>query len=119
MATKKEQYELAITQSYLIDILQSNDFSDENMEKSRMMLKKLQENYSFREDDFYHPHIAREEEIKSALKKVQMAGQRPGTIFLIRSQSHPYRISPFPYCAAILRSLLIHFAPGVNLKSLM
>ena len=89
MATKKEQYELAMAQSYLVDVLNSKDFSDEVMEKSRTMLKNLQDNYSFREDDFYHPRIAREEEIRSAVKKLQMAGERENVDYYLMLKDAP------------------------------
>lgn len=89
MATKKEQYELAMAGSYLMDVLVSKDFSDEVMETSRTMLKKLQDNYSFREDDFYHPRIAREEEIKSAFKKIQAAGQRETVDYYLMLKDKP------------------------------
>lgn len=107
MATKKEQFELAMAGSYLLDVLQANDFSDEVMEESRAMLKKLKDNYSFREDDFYHPRITREEEIKDALKKIQEVGQRENVDYYLILRDKPEYSSEQQRAADLLYG--IHF----------
>ena len=88
MASKVEQYKLAMAENLLTDVIQFGEF-EKHRNRVRKFMLDLQSCYSFREDDLYHPKISAKAEITDCYKNIRKASMREHIDYFVMLHDEP------------------------------
>lgn len=88
MASKREEYKLAMVENLIVDVLREGK-EEEYIDKVRDCLYELQDCYSFKEDDLYHPRISKKSELRESYESIRKASLREHVNYYVMLGDEP------------------------------
>ena len=88
MASKREEYKLAMAENLIVDVLREGN-EEKYIDKVRDCLSELQDCYSFKEDDLYHPRISKKAELRESYESLRKASLREHVDYYVMLGDEP------------------------------